>query len=193
MNFLSWIGKRNKGKKLGKSDWLILVLLGVLLMVVAWPAGSDSGKKEENEDSGKASAAAESGGTGASANAGSDGEADGSGNAYIKKLEQELEDLLKSMSGVGDVKVMITLQDEGQIILDKDTSSSADSYSESTVILEQDDEELPFVTSQKYPRIEGVVVVAQGAGNAGVATEITETVMALFSVDAHKVKVLKMS
>ncbi len=35
-------------------------------------------------------------------------------------------------------------------------------------------------------------MVAEGAGNAAVETEIYETVMALFEVDAHKISVGKM-
>jgi len=43
------------------------------------------------------------------------------------------------------------------------------------------------------PKIEGVVVVAQGGGNAKTVTEISNAVMSLFPVEAHKVVVVKMS
>ena len=42
------------------------------------------------------------------------------------------------------------------------------------------------------PEIEGVLVIAQGAGDSAKAAEITEAVMALFGVEAHKIKVMKM-
>ena len=41
--------------------------------------------------------------------------------------------------------------------------------------------------------IEGVVVVAQGAGSPQVEQDIMETAQALFPVAAHKIKVCKMT
>ena len=42
------------------------------------------------------------------------------------------------------------------------------------------------------PEIEGVLVVAEGAGSGTVNRTVTEIVQALFGVEAHKVKVVKM-
>lgn len=39
-------------------------------------------------------------------------------------------------------------------------------------------------------QIDGVVVLADGAGNAGVELSLTDAVRALFGIEAHKVKVL---
>ena len=41
------------------------------------------------------------------------------------------------------------------------------------------------------PRIEGVLVIADGGDNAIVIENITEAVQALFGVDTHKIKVMK--
>ena len=43
------------------------------------------------------------------------------------------------------------------------------------------------------PEIQGVVVVAEGGDNPVVVQNITEAVMALFGVEVHKIKVMKMS
>ena len=51
----------------------------------------------------------------------------------------------------------------------------------------------PYVICRQMPKIEGVVVVAQGGGNAKTVTEISNAVMSLFPVEAHKVVVVKMS
>ena len=67
---------------------------------------------------------------------------------------------------------------------------SNDYSSESTTVY--DGEDTPYETKELLPEVEGVVVVAEGAGNAAVETEIYETVMALFEVDAHKISVGKM-
>lgn len=51
----------------------------------------------------------------------------------------------------------------------------------------------PFVVKTLLPRVEGVVVVAQGAGTGNINKSITDVVQALFDVEAHKVKVVKMN
>ena len=50
-----------------------------------------------------------------------------------------------------------------------------------------------FVKKVIYPKIEGVVVCAQGGGNATVNKNITEAIQVLFGIDVHKIKVIKMS
>ena len=42
------------------------------------------------------------------------------------------------------------------------------------------------------PKIEGVLVVAEGAGSGTVNRTIADIVQALFGIDAHKVMVVKM-
>ncbi len=46
--------------------------------------------------------------------------------------------------------------------------------------------------SETTPEIRGVVVVAQGGNDPVIVQQIQEAVMALFHVDAHKIKVMKM-
>ena len=64
---------------------------------------------------------------------------------------------------------------------------------EITVVYDTGDTRQPYVICRQMPKIEGVVVVAQGGGNAKTVTEISNAVMSLFPVEAHKVVVVKMS
>ena len=50
----------------------------------------------------------------------------------------------------------------------------------------------PYVVKTLTPRIEGVLVVAEGAGSGTTNRTISEIVQALFGVEAHKVVVVKM-
>ena len=50
----------------------------------------------------------------------------------------------------------------------------------------------PYVVKTLAPQIEGVLVIAQGAGNGTVSRTIVEIAQALFGVEAHKVRVVKM-
>jgi stage III sporulation protein AG len=40
--------------------------------------------------------------------------------------------------------------------------------------------------------VEGVSVVAQGGGDSQIQKNITEVIQALFGIEAHKIKVVKM-
>lgn len=51
----------------------------------------------------------------------------------------------------------------------------------------------PYVVKSYVPEIEGVLVVAEGAGSGTINRTVTEVVQALFGVEAHKVKVVKMN
>lgn len=85
--------------------------------------------------------------------------------AATGELESQLESVLSAMEGVGKVKVMITT--EGQ----KDSV---------------------FGTGNQGEKVCGVVVVAEGAGNATINKRISEAVKALFSIDVHKISIVKM-
>lgn len=47
-----------------------------------------------------------------------------------------------------------------------------------------------MITYQEDEKIEGIVILADGADNAIVIRNVTEVVQALFDVDAHKIKVI---
>lgn len=104
-------------KNLRKDQLLIMLLTGILLMVIAVPAG----KKKENMSS------ASNDNTGKSVNgtsAGTDEE------AYTAYLEDRLSRTLSQIEGAGEVKVMITLKSSAEKVLDKDTESDQETVTE---------------------------------------------------------------
>lgn len=132
-----------------------------------------------------------------------------SGEDYCAYLERKLTETLCGMDGVGKVKVMITLNSTEELVVEKDipvTRSSTNEQdaqggsrianqsdtAETTVYSTREGNSEPYVIKTLLPEIEGVVVVAQGAGNGSVNKNITELVQALFDVEAHKIKVVKM-
>ena len=88
---------------------------------------------------------------------------------------------------------MLTFSDEGTDQLDKNVTKDGNKKEEITVVYDNGDTRQPYVICRQMPKIEGVVVVAQGGGNAKTVTEISNAVMSLFPVEAHKVVVVKMS
>ncbi len=86
-------------------------------------------------------------------------------NDSFRNLESQLESVLSAMEGVGKVKVMITTEEIGDSL---------------------------FQDKSREGKVCGVVVVAEGAGNASVNAKISEAVKALFSVEVHKISIVKM-
>lgn len=127
---------------------------------------------------------------------------------YIKEMEAKAESLLSRVNGAGQVKVMITLRASSEQVVEKDMpvtrsqTSEQDSQGGSRMVSEFATEdatvyrkgngyEEPYVVKTLSPSVEGVVVVAQGAGNGEVSKNLSEAVQILFGVEAHRVKVLK--
>lgn len=81
------------------------------------------------------------------------------------RLESRVEELLSQVEGVGEVKVIIMTGSEG----------SEDGFS----------------ISGKN-EVTGVLVAAQGAGSAVTVQNIQQAIMALFQIDANKIRVMKM-
>lgn len=190
-----------------RDNLLILILSGVLLFIIALPTkGSDNGKKTGQTDSGREAQQETGSGQGGGYTA-SEYVSDAD---FASELETRLEGVLSQMSGVGKVKVMITLQSSEELVVEKDEPTDRSNTNESdsaggnriitqvesapsTVFRTNGSESEPYVVKTLSPRVEGVVVVAQGAGNGTVNQNITEMVQALFGVEAHKVKVVKMA
>lgn len=78
------------------------------------------------------------------------------------ELEKRLEELLENVEGVGKVKVML-MTDAGQGLY-----------------------------STGSGEVTGVLIVAEGADNSVTIQKIQEAVMALFQIDAHKIRIMKM-
>lgn len=170
-----WIQKRMEGHN--RTDFVILLLLGVLVMVIAIPTEGSDMKKEDTESQVKSTE-----------NAGMISETE-----YKSHLEEELKELLENMEGVGKCRVMLTLEDEGQTYLDKNIRQDTDQIEQSTVVYNTGDGEAPYVVRKAMPKVAGVVVVTEGGKNAVTVSNISNAVMSLFGLDAHKITVVKMS
>lgn len=185
---MKWLDKWKGGKK---EQILILLLAGILLLVIALPTGQE-----------------EQGTTPVKTETAKEPVIETESRTQAEILEEKLQRLLGQVAGIGKTEVMITLKSDGHQMVEKDLErqevredaagaedvvESQVSSSESTVYRKDaQGNELPYVTETLAPEVSGVLVIAEGGGNASVVTEITEAVMALFGVEAHKIKVMKM-
>ncbi len=179
-----------------KTQLLTVFLVGVLLLVIAWPTDEEGGEKQGGLEQGGVSEEGQSYGL-------SDEE------AYQEYMEKRIARALEQVEGVGKVEVVITLKSTSEKVVEKDqtsgsqTSSEADSAggtrtieersSEKESVYEQrsDGTQTPYVSKELTPEIGGVLIVADGGDNAVVIRDITEAIQALFGVEAHKIKIMK--
>ncbi len=179
------------GEKLPKKNQLLLLLLiGILMLVIVIPVERPENESESDSQTVSANDIQDVG-------------------AYEEYLEKKTARALQEVEGVGKVTVMLTLRSDGQKISEKDQSSSMqtteeedseggtrstkEQSSDKTSIYEQDSDgsSTPYVSKELSPEIEGVIVIAEGGDDAVVVRNITEAVQALFSVEAHKIKIMK--
>lgn len=162
-------------QKIGPMRLGIFILCGVFLMVLSW---DDRGEKEP-----AATSVAEK------------TEEDtiiSSLDSYKHAREEELRTLLQKVEGVGAVEVMITLKASNEKVTLKDNANKGENNEEKTVLVEnQNRDSSPYIIQEKEPEIEGVVIVCEGGYDSTIKREITEAVGALFSIDSHKIKVMK--
>ena len=114
-----------------------------------------------------------------------------------KKLESKLEELISSMSGVGDVNVIVTVASSDEYIFAENVKIETDNDSALTdrnIIISGNKEGDGVVEkSVKNPDVLGVAVVCQGADNLIVKSEITNLVTSLFGIGIDRVYVGNMT
>ncbi len=178
---------------LKKDNLLILLLGGILLLVIAIPV-NDKEKKVEEEEAG--------------INRSMITEGNEMIERYTQYLESQLEEILSLTENAGKIRVMITLEDGGEKVIEKDTESTSESVDEEdsaggsrtsnsssvkevTIYDNNSENGNPYISKEKSPVVSGVLVIAQGGDNAVVVRNITEAIQALFDIDTHKIKVIK--
>ena len=60
------------------------------------------------------------------------------------------------------------------------------------ILMTGEEKEDQLFSSSRETKVTGVLICAQGAGNSVTQRRIQEAVMALFQMEAHKIKVMKM-
>ncbi len=169
---------------------VILFLLGIFFLLAATPASRLSPKKEKAVKQAEETQL---------------GQETQTGDAYIEGLENKLKKTIEGMEGAGNVTVMITLKDKGEKILDKNHPYESDvekngaeqfertsiRSDQQTVLVDREGQTAPIVVQERYPEIEGVLVLCGGGDDPALALRIKEAVSALFSIDDHKVVVCR--
>lgn len=109
----------------------------------------------------------------------------------------QLEKTLSQVEGAGKVKVLINYSQSGEKILAYDMESNInekdngkENNSKSEVVY--DGNKMPVILKEYMPKVEGVIIVAQGGNIEGVKKQLISGTVALLGIDSHKIEVLKM-
>ena len=115
-------------------------------------------------------------------------------------LQSELEGILSAMSGVGEARVLLTVDSDGERRLAQDTeldysgdTASPEDYSRrsETVLVGGGSDQAAVVVQTVYPTYRGALVVCQGGGRAEVRLAVTEAVAAVTGLPSDRVTVAK--
>ena len=127
-----------------------------------------------------------------------------------RAIEEELEEFFSLVQGAGQVRVMISALGDRETVFAVDSTSSRShiieedaqggtrdqrqySNQEQTVIIrDQNGIDQPLILREISPRVQGIVIIAEGGDDPFVKDALTRAAMAVLGVEAHRVQVLTM-
>lgn len=132
--------------------------------------------------------------------------------ATAREMEKQLQETLAKIAGAGRVTVTVSLLSSPQkefatntkttkhSVEEKDqgggTRVTTDSNEDATLVMARNGQvnggEAPVVSRESKPEVQGVVVVAEGAGDALVRLRLSQAVETLWGLAPHQVQVLPM-
>jgi stage III sporulation protein AG len=129
--------------------------------------------------------------------------------SYEENQKTDLKNILKKMNGVGDVEVMMSFENGEQKVpaYDKNTQKSTTEETDnqggkrvnnqntdgSTIVMTTSDgNNEPFILTTYKPKINGVIILAEGATNSKIKYEIEQAVSKLYNLSLDKVNVYSM-
>lgn len=105
---------------------------------------------------------------------------------YCVQIEERLEKILPGIVNVGKVDVMVTAKNYGEIIPAENKDNN-----EIIILNQKGGGEDIKIIEESYPEIQGVIIVAEGGKSDKVKNDLTEAIVALLGVEAHKIKVFE--
>ena len=124
-------------------------------------------------------------------------------------LKKDLEKILSNIEGAGKVQVMITYTESSEIkaMFNENVKESTTEETDSTggvrtisqtdsskevVYTEDDGKKLPITEKVIMPKIEGAIILAEGANDASIKNNIILAVEAVTGLSTHKIQVFKL-
>ncbi len=185
--------KQDNTKKF-MTNLLIFLIIGVILMIVASTftdnqvtQGDTTGTNTQNQLS-------------------TDLKISELNNNYSSELENKLEKILSSIKGIGEVKVMVTLEETAERIPaintneTKETTKEKDSNGGTRETIREDEskqvvtsnnggDDSLIVLKEVKPKVKGVIVVAEGVEDPTLKEKVYRAVKTVLGIPGNKVDV----
>lgn len=111
---------------------------------------------------------------------------------YVENTENKLEKLLSSVDGAGRVKVAITVESGMETVLAVSTTVKETSAGKETVQSPIVVNGKTVVLKENYPKITGVLIVAEGAGSISVFKKLQQATVSFLDVNVNQIEILAM-
>ena len=179
--------------------FLILLIITIIAINTIW-----GGKKEETNQ--------ENGNTSYKKLAENINNSIDSNNSQLNEynLEENLEDILSKIAGVGKVKVLVTYSETSEVVAmynEKNTLNNTEETDTNGGVrkIEQTDTDKEIIYEEKngqktpitqkviMPKIEGAIVTAEGASNPAIKTNIIQAVSEATGISTYRIQVFEMS
>lgn len=136
-------------------------------------------------------------------------EASFSTQAYIQGIEQELVNLIGSIQGAGNCKVMVTLENGVEYVYATEQKTNSDRQEEngteenrltqrndsesSVIVIDSGDKREGLLITELQPTVRGVVVLCHGGDREEIREQITQAVTVALNISSKRVFVTKLS
>ena len=179
--------------------FLILLIISIIAINTIW-----GGKKEETNQ--------ENGNTSYKKLAENINNSIDSNNSQLNEynLEENLEDILSKIAGVGKVKVLVTYSETSEVVAmynEKNTLNNTEETDtnggvrkiektdtdKEIIYEEKNGQKTPITQKVIMPKIEGAIVTAEGASNPAIKTNIIQAVSAATGISTYRIQVFEMS
>ncbi len=112
---------------------------------------------------------------------------------YVNNLEDKLSKVLSKVSGAGNVDVVISIESGMETVLamqttTKESASGQIETQTSPIIINGK----TVIIKELYPKVKGVLIVAEGASSISVMTKLQQATMSLLDIEINQIEILTM-
>ena len=111
---------------------------------------------------------------------------------YIFELESKLSNCLSKVKDAGKVSVVISVESGMETVLAMDTITKENSSGIETQTTPIVINGKTVVIKEMYPKITGVLIVAEGAKNLSVMNRLQQATMSLLDININQIEILAM-
>ena len=193
----------NNKKKIENMVFLVIILIITIVIINYIWNGSKSSNKTLTNTAGKQLATTKNTQNNQSSN-------NNQSVTNSNNLEQRLQEILKDINGVGNVKVFINYSESSETVAmynensktsvteETDTSGGVrkveETDSQKEIVYQEDSgNKTPIVQTTVEPKSEGAIITAKGASDINIKTRIIQAVEAATGLATHKIQVFEMS